>query len=85
VEQVATLRLEGPARRFATISEYWITGRYDARVADLSMISFADISLQKTAKTDSAQNHSDASANAPSSLSPPRPGSTSAVGTGFRR
>ena len=33
----------------------------------------------------SAQNHSDRSGDAPSSLSRRRPGSTSAAGTGFRR
>ena len=32
VEQVATLRLEGPARRFARISEYGIIGAVVIRV-----------------------------------------------------
>ena len=36
VEQVATLRLEGPARRFARISEYGSPGGSDPRIADLS-------------------------------------------------
>lgn len=51
VEQVATLRLEGPAQPIARISSMGSPGGSDPRIADLSMISFADISLQKTAKT----------------------------------
>ena len=51
VEQVATLRLEAPARRFFRDFGSMGSGGSDPRIADLSMISFADISLQKTAKT----------------------------------
>ena len=51
VEQVATLVLEGPARRVLPYSEH---GNHGAvvipRIADLPMISFADISLQKQRK-----------------------------------
>src|SRR5271156_5951387 len=51
VEQVTTLVLEEPARRFARFGARGSQSGGDPRIADLSMISFADISLQKTAKT----------------------------------
>jgi hypothetical protein len=86
VEQVATLVLKGPARRVLPYSEHGYHGAVVIpRIADLPMISFADISLQKTAKTASAQIQSDDSADARSSLSRRKPGSISAVDTGFRR
>jgi hypothetical protein len=50
VEQVAALRLEGPSAVLPEFRKYGIIGS-GSRIAVLSMISFADISLQKTART----------------------------------
>jgi hypothetical protein len=85
VEQVATLVLEGPARRSARFGARGSRSGSDPHISNLPIISLADISLQKTAKTASVQIHSDDSADAPSSLSRRKPGSISAVNTGFRR
>jgi hypothetical protein len=51
VEQVATLVLEGPARRSASFGAWGSRSGSDPRVSNLPIISLADISLQKTAKT----------------------------------
>ena len=51
VEQVTTWVLESPARRLPGFRSLESPGGSDFRIAYLSMISFADIPLQKTAKT----------------------------------
>src|SRR3954468_10537771 len=51
LEQVAALRLEGPSRALPEFRSMGTPGDRDSLVAVLSMIGFADISLQKTAKT----------------------------------
>jgi hypothetical protein len=51
VEQVATLVLEGPARRSARFGARGSRSGSDPHISNLPIISLADISLQKTAKT----------------------------------
>jgi len=51
VEQVATLVLEGAARRSARFGARESRSGSDPRISNSSIISVADISLQKTAKT----------------------------------
>ena len=51
VEQVTMLGLEGPVRRFARIRKMESGDNSDLHISDLAILGFADISLQKTART----------------------------------
>ena len=50
VEQVATLVLEGPARRFARFGARGSRSGSDPRISNLSIISLADISAAKNSE-----------------------------------